>query len=128
MYMILKHGYSSRPILHRIEEAILRYQKNRRIVTERREVFMKYLSYGGVNVSQKIFAGVDDREMQEMDSEQIMLFRGQTSIEEDRSEQPIDFDAVVKGYLYGFLHLAGISADREGPRTFRISSTLKRRR
>lgn len=85
-----------------MEEAILRYQKNRRIVTERREVFMKYLSYGGVNVSQKMFAGVDDREMQEMDSEQIMLFRGQTSIEEDRSDQPIDFDAVVKGYLYGF--------------------------
>lgn len=83
-----------------MEDAILRYQKNRRIVTERSEVFLKYLTYGGVNVAQKMFAGVDDREMQDMDSEQIMMLRGQTSIENDRSELPVDFNAVVKGYLY----------------------------
>ena len=82
-----------------MEDAILRFQKNRRMVTERSEVFLKYLAYGGVNVAQKMFAGVDNRDMQAMDSEQIMMLRGQTSIEDDRSELLVDFDAAVKGYL-----------------------------
>lgn len=60
---------------------------------------MKYLSYGGVDVSQKSFAGLDAREMQEMDNEQILIARGQTSISQDRSDLDIDFDAVVRGYL-----------------------------
>lgn len=83
----------------RLEDAILRFQKKRRIESDRAAVFMKYLSYGGVDVSQKSFAGLDAREMQEMDNEQILIARGQTSISQDRSDLDIDFDAVVRGYL-----------------------------
>lgn len=113
----------------RIEDAILRYQKNRRIVTERGQVFMKYLSYGGVSVTQKMFAGVDDREMQNMDGEQVMMHRAQTSIEDERSELPVDFDAVVKGYLYALgLAISHITNCVLEPRTSRTSSTPRPRK
>lgn len=87
------------PLSSRMEDAILRFQKKRRIESDRSEVFLKYLSYGGVDVTPKMFAGVDEREMQEMDSEQILIARGQTSISQDRSDLDIDFNDVVKGYL-----------------------------
>lgn len=83
----------------RIEDAILHYQKNRRLETDRREIFLKYLAYGGVDVGPKMFGGIDRRELQQMDSEQIMVTRGQTSISQERSHLEVDFNAVVKGYL-----------------------------
>ncbi|KAI9376395.1 Argonaute complex, subunit Arb1 [Aspergillus egyptiacus] len=92
----------SRPIIHRMEDALLRFQKNRRIETERLEVFHKYLAYGGVNVSPKIFAGTIDRDLKEMDKDQILLARGQTAIDQDNSHLTIDFNAVVKGYLTSY--------------------------
>ncbi|KAE8149153.1 Argonaute complex, subunit Arb1 [Aspergillus avenaceus] len=92
----------SRPIAHRIEDALLRYEKNRRLEPERREVFLRYLAYGGVDTGPKMFAGVDNRELQQMDSEQILVAKGQTSIRDDHSHLPIDFDAVAKGYLTSY--------------------------
>lgn len=82
-----------------MEHAILRYQKNRRIVNDRREVFSCYLAFGGVDVGPKMFAGVDDREIQGMDKEQIMLVKAQESIKQDHAELAIDFNAVVTSYL-----------------------------
>ncbi|OJJ70612.1 hypothetical protein ASPBRDRAFT_180704 [Aspergillus brasiliensis CBS 101740] len=92
----------SRPLIHRIEDALLRYQKNRRIESDRRDVFMKYLSYGGVNVGQKMFGGLADRDLQELDSEQILQARTMTSVGKDRSNLAVDFDAVVRGFLTSF--------------------------
>ncbi|EAW13015.1 uncharacterized protein ACLA_014520 [Aspergillus clavatus NRRL 1] len=86
----------------RMEDAILRYQKNRRIESERREVFLKYLQYGGVDIGPKMFSGLDQRELNGLDSEQILLARGQTSIAQERSDLTIDFNAVVKGYLTSY--------------------------
>lgn len=82
-----------------MEDAILRYQKNRRLESHRWEVFLKYLSYGGVDVGPKMFGGMDERELQQLDNEQILVTRGQASIAQDRSDLEIDFNAVVKGYL-----------------------------
>lgn len=66
---------------------------------DRLEVFNKYLQYGGIDVSPKMFAGVDERGMKEMDKEDILLARGNTSINQGHSKLIIDFNAVVKGYL-----------------------------
>lgn len=63
-------------------------------------MFSKYLAYGGVDVGQKMFAGVDQRELEDMDKEQILAARAQAWINSDRSKMLIDFDAVVRGYLY----------------------------
>ncbi|RJE17651.1 hypothetical protein PHISCL_10012 [Aspergillus sclerotialis] len=92
----------SRPIIHRMDDAILRYQKNRRILPDRRDIFMKYLAYGGVNVDQKMFGSVDQRELKDMSNEEILQIKGQTSIEDERSNMLIDFDAVVRGYLTSY--------------------------
>ncbi|KAF7116867.1 hypothetical protein CNMCM5793_005448 [Aspergillus hiratsukae] len=93
---------ASRPIIHRIEDAILRFQKKRRIECARREIFLKYLQYGGVDISPNMFTGTDQRDLKEMDSEQILLARAQTSIAQERSNLQIDFNAVVKGYLTSY--------------------------
>lgn len=82
-----------------MEDAILRYQKNRRLLNDRREVFSRYLAFGGVDVGPKMFGGVEDRDLQEMDKEQIMLAGAQESIRQVRSELPVDFNAVVASYL-----------------------------
>ena len=82
-----------------MEDAILRFQKNRRIESDRREIFTKYLAYGGVDVGPKMFGGVDDHDLKEMDNEEILLTRGQSSIAQERADLEIDFNAVVKGYL-----------------------------
>jgi hypothetical protein len=82
-----------------MEDAILRFQKKRRIENDRREVFLKYLQYGGVDISPKMFTGTDQRDLKEMDSEEILMARAQTSIAQEQSNLQIDFNAVVKGYL-----------------------------
>ncbi|PLB47241.1 hypothetical protein P170DRAFT_363673 [Aspergillus steynii IBT 23096] len=86
----------------RIEDALLRYMKNRRIESDRRHIFMKYLTYGGVEVGPKMFAGVDEQDMKEMDNEQILIARAQTSINHEKLNLLVDFDAVVKGYLTSY--------------------------
>lgn len=83
----------------RMEDAILRYHKNRRLESDRWQIFLKYLIYGGVDVGPKMFGGTDQHELQQMDSEQIMVSRGQTSISQERSNLEVDFNAVAKGYL-----------------------------
>lgn len=83
----------------RIEDALLRYQKNRRLESDRRDVFLKYLAYGGVNVGQRMFGGLDGRDLQQLDSEQILQARAMTSVGKDKSHLAVDFDAVVRGFL-----------------------------
>jgi hypothetical protein len=82
-----------------MEDAILRFQKKRRIESDRRDVFLKYLQYGGVDISAKMFTGTDQRNLKEMDSEGVLLARAQTSIAQEQLNLQIDFNAVVKGYL-----------------------------
>lgn len=62
-------------------------------------MFSKYLAYGGVDVGQSMFTGVDQRELEDMDKEQILAAKAQSWINSDRSKMLIDFDAVVRGYL-----------------------------
>ncbi|OGM42192.1 hypothetical protein ABOM_009325 [Aspergillus bombycis] len=86
----------------RIEAAILRYQNNRRLEPERREVFMRYLAYGGVDVGPKMFTGVDEQELQQLDSEQALIAKGQANIRQACTKLTVDFNAVVKGYLTSY--------------------------
>ncbi|KAL4919790.1 Argonaute complex, subunit Arb1 [Aspergillus aurantiobrunneus] len=94
--------HASRPIVHRLEDALLRFNKNRRIESDRLEVFQKYLAYGGIDVSPKMFAGTNDRDLKELDNDQVLLARGQTAVSQDYSHLTIDFNAVVKGYLTSY--------------------------
>ncbi|KAL1874656.1 hypothetical protein Plec18167_005888 [Paecilomyces lecythidis] len=86
----------------RLEDAILRFQAKRRIENDRAHMFSKYLAYGGVDVGQSMFTSVDQRELEDMDKEQILAAKAQSWINSDRSKMLIDFDAVVRGYLTAF--------------------------
>ncbi|RAL14039.1 uncharacterized protein BO97DRAFT_422953 [Aspergillus homomorphus CBS 101889] len=92
----------SRPIRHRIEDALQRYQGKRRLENNRRAIFLKYLAYGGVDVSPRMFVGSDQKDLQELDSEQVLQAKTQSTIENDTAELTIDFDAVVRGYLTSY--------------------------
>ena len=67
--------------------------------SDRRSVFTKYMAFGGVTVGPKMFGGVDQKDMEDMDAEEIITARAQTSITDDRSAWIIDFEAVAKGFL-----------------------------
>ncbi|KAL2862371.1 uncharacterized protein BJX67DRAFT_385738 [Aspergillus lucknowensis] len=94
--------HPSRPLIHRVEDALLRFQKNRRIESDRLEVFHKYLAYGGIDAGPKMFAGSDDRDLNELDHDQILLARGRTTIDQNKSSLTVDFNAVVTGYLTSY--------------------------
>lgn len=68
--------------------------------SERRDVFLKYLSYGGIKVSPKMFGGNDQKDLQKLDSEEIVTATAITNIPEDRAGWDVDFETVAKGFLY----------------------------
>ncbi|KAI1918794.1 hypothetical protein LOZ65_004708 [Ophidiomyces ophidiicola] len=86
-------------IIHRLETAIQRYETKRRMNSERRDIFVKYLSFGGVKVGPKMFEGNDQKDLQRLDSEQIITATAETNIPEDRANWEVDFEMVVKGFL-----------------------------
>lgn len=93
--------------IRRLETAIQRYQARRNMHSERREIFTKYLSYGGVDISPKMFGGNDERDRQDMDKDEIITAVAQSTVPEDRANWDVDFEAVVKGFLcaLSFFHL-----------------------
>lgn len=46
-----------------------------------------------------MFGGLDNRDLENMDKEQILVAKGQASIGYDSANLDIDFNAVVRGYL-----------------------------
>lgn len=67
---------------------------------DRRNVFTKYMSYGGVDIGPKMFEGNDQRDLMDMDSEDILTAAAQASVPENRVGWDVDFEAVAKGFLY----------------------------
>jgi hypothetical protein len=63
------------------------------------QVFSRYLIYGGIEVGPKMFGGISEAEMKEMDNDNIMTARSQTNIRYDRLNLKVDFDVVVRGFL-----------------------------
>ena len=68
--------------------------------SDRRNIFTKYMSYGGVDMGPKMFQGNDQRGLQDMEAEDILTATAQSVIPTDRSHWIIDFELVAKGYLY----------------------------
>lgn len=62
-------------------------------------IFAKYMSYGGVKVGPKMFGGNDQRDLQDMDAEDILTATAQSNIPEDRQDWVVDFELVAKGFL-----------------------------
>jgi hypothetical protein len=87
------------PNSSRLETAIQRYEVKRRFHSDRRYVFTRYLSYGGVHTGPKMFGGIDPRDIKDMDGDDIVTATAQFNIPDDRSEWLVDFEQVAKGFL-----------------------------
>lgn len=58
------------------------------------------MQYGGVDTKTKMFGGLDQKDLKDLDSEDILQARATSSIPEDRQFWKVDFEEVAKGFLY----------------------------
>ncbi|KAJ5587282.1 uncharacterized protein N7459_003047 [Penicillium hispanicum] len=99
-YNEIRDVYSlDRPFLDRIEEALMRFQQKRRIEPNRRNVFHKYLQYGGITVGPNFGTGVSPQELKDMDEEEAMKARCQTALAKEIEGLEVNFDKVARGFL-----------------------------
>lgn len=77
----------------------MRFDRKRRMDSWRRNIFHKYLQYGGISIGPNFGTGVPLKELKEMTREEAMQARTQTMIEKERASLNISFDAVVRGFL-----------------------------
>ncbi|CAI2165487.1 1983_t:CDS:10 [Funneliformis geosporum] len=92
----------SRPITHRIEEAIQKFRKNRKFTPIRNQVFTSYLRFGGISTGQKQFLSQDGADKEDEDAQDIAARRS-TDFVEDDEDMEVDFTYTVQVYLSGFL-------------------------
>ena len=86
----------------RIESCIQRYRARRKFDNDRKDVFDKYLSLGGIDTGPKAFSGgMDQARMSSMDAEQIHAATAIDSIGADKGggAWAVDFEGVVKCFL-----------------------------
>lgn len=86
-----------------METAIQRYHAKRNFNSERKDIFDKYMSYGGISAGPKMFAGVDMKKAEGTAAEiaalrathYIPVGRGQP----DDPDFVVDFESCAKGFL-----------------------------
>lgn len=101
----------------RILTAIRRFERRRKLNPEMRDVFLTYLSYGGVTVGPNMFQGGNKKaDLEGMDKDELAETTAQTSLTDDKdntgkdtSAWVVDFEGTMKGFLsrrapyyYGF--------------------------
>ena len=86
--------------------AIHRYETRRKMSSEQRDVFYKYMAFGGIDVGPNMFQGLSPADRKEMDKDDIINALAQTSISEDKhhigeegSIWVIDFKGVMEGFI-----------------------------
>jgi hypothetical protein len=92
----------------RIESCIQRYRARRRFDSERKDVFDKYLTLGGIDTGPKMFGGgLDPDTLAERDAGQISDLAAIDSVGRDKHDAStgasdmwtVDFVAVTKCFL-----------------------------
>ena len=77
--------------------------------SERKDLFDKYLVYGGVDAGPKMFSGgLDTQTLEESNAAEITTLTATNFVsgdmdDVDSSGHVVDFDGCVKGFLYVFL-------------------------
>lgn len=97
----------SRTFSERIETAIQRYKAKRNFDSEKKDVFDKYMSFGGIDTGPKMFTGgLDANMLDEHDAKEIrditatnFVGSDKANIGKDSSIWTVDFEGVVKGFL-----------------------------
>ncbi|KAI9836641.1 MAG: hypothetical protein M1819_001275 [Sarea resinae] len=87
----------------RIEACIQRYKAKRNFDSERKNMFDKYMTLGGINTEPKMFTGgLADADLEEKDARDIAGMTATTHVGEDKQDTSVwavDFEAVVKGFF-----------------------------
>ncbi|MCJ1318946.1 hypothetical protein MMC15_004278 [Xylographa vitiligo] len=89
----------------RIETAIQRYVARRKFDSERKDLFDKYMSYGGVDSGPKMFGGgLDQQTLEDSSAADIATMTATNFVDFDKhdprsSQYVVDFDGVLKGFL-----------------------------
>lgn len=95
----------SRPFTERIEIAIQRYAAKRNFDSVRKDVFDKYLAYGGIESGPKMFSGgLDATDLSNMDAAEIALAKAHHSVAADKNNDGdshfvVDFEACAAAFL-----------------------------
>jgi Argonaute siRNA chaperone (ARC) complex subunit Arb1 len=86
-----------------------------------RDIFYKYLAYGGLDVGPNMFQGISERDTESMDKESLTRAMAQTSLSHDfrdigkeSSNWVVDFEGVMKGFLsrrLPFFYALDVEAD-----------------
>lgn len=90
----------------RIETALQRYQARRRFDSRRRNIFDKWLTFGGIENGPKQFSGgTDQADLEGLSKDEIASLTAKTwlsddkFIEGDNAPWAVDFEGVAKGFL-----------------------------
>ena len=91
-------------MFRRIETAIQRYKARRNFDSERKDLFDKYMSYGGVNSDNKMFSGgLDINATENKTTKEIAAINATNYVGDDKdgedSAYVVDFDGCLKGFL-----------------------------
>lgn len=89
----------------RIETAIQRYSAKRKLDSARKNVFDKWMTYGGVDAGPKMFSGgLDAKILSDKTAAEIRTLTATHYVGEDKdgddSEYVVDFEGVAKAFLY----------------------------
>ena len=89
----------------RIEVAIQRYSAKRNLDSARKNVFDKWMAYGGVDTGPKMFSGgLDLNTISDKTAAEIRTLTATHAVGQDKgdvgeSEYMVDFEGVAKGFL-----------------------------
>ena len=95
---------ASLPFSERIEIAIQRYVAKRNLDSTRKDLFDKYLAYGGIEAGTNPFGGVGQKDMKNMDAAEVarMKARHFVAADKDNVSDPhfvVDFEACAAAFL-----------------------------
>ena len=107
LWVVINILHRSRTFSERIETAIQRYKAKRNFDSERKDIFDKYMSFGGIDTGPKMFSGgldanmLDEHSAQEIKDITATDFVGsdKADIGRDSSTWVVDFEGVIKGFL-----------------------------
>ena len=77
----------------------MRFDRLRRMESDRRHVFHKYLAYGGIATGHNYGNGLSSQDLKDLSEEDAMRARTQLGIHRERENMEVNFKKVVQGFL-----------------------------
>jgi hypothetical protein len=94
------------PFIDRVLAAVQRFERTRKMSSERRNIFYKYLAYGGIDISPNMFQSAAGLDRSTMTKDELAVALSQVSIGTDTYDltspnalYTVDFVACAKGFL-----------------------------